>query len=69
MQLGLGQEHLSEAGRKHLQAIAGVSGHLGLITTDKSAVLAAVVELRQQQWAAEDSQVICHLLSPPPLSL
>ncbi len=55
--LGLGPEHLSDGGKQWLRAIAGVSEHLGLVTTDKAAVLAAVVELRQQQWAAEDSQV------------
>ena len=61
MHLGLGRDGLSEQGRRHLQAIAGVSQQLGLATTDKAAVLAVVVELCQQQWAAEDSQVCLSL--------
>lgn len=59
------RQRLSELGREHLQLIAGTSAKLGLNTTDKRAVAAAVSFLREQQWAAEDIKVAFYLRTLP----
>ena len=55
--VGLGTPQLSDAGRENLSLIAGFSEKLGLLTTDKESVLAAVSELRKQQWNADEIKV------------